>query len=308
MYFLHPGFVAWLCSLVALFRITVGSCWFFGLLSGTLFSAPSLAAAVGRLLPALRLLPASCGLLQSTVVFVCWLLLGACCWFSDHGLEVLTSSCVWRASFHWHGVRYSLRPFPVLGVVERFLHPGLWRGLVRSPCPVFVFLLVLALCRVFSALCWLPLLDASSGAAALAGLLRLAFVYGRFGVFASSWFWSAFCVFGPLFACRSLLVYLPRSGGIDHILCLVGHFGMEYATRCVLFLCAECRGVFSSSMVLWRGFVRWWPCPGFYRVRSALLRGRWGPGGGLGAWGVWGGGCRVCSVFWVGRVLVLPGS
>ena len=31
------------------------------------------------------------------------------------------------------------------------------------------------------------------GAAALAGLLRLASVYGRFGVFASSWLWGAFC-------------------------------------------------------------------------------------------------------------------
>ena len=31
------------------------------------------------------------------------------------------------------------------------------------------------------------------GAAALAGLLRLALVYGRFGVFASSWLWGAFC-------------------------------------------------------------------------------------------------------------------
>ena len=41
---------------------------------------------------------------------------------------------------------------------------------------------------------------------------------------------------------------------------------MECATRRVRFLCAECRGVLSSSMVLWRGFVRWWPCPGFLLV------------------------------------------
>ena len=183
---------------------------------------------------------------------------------------MLTSSCVWRASFGI-GMECATRCVRSQCAECRVVFSSslvLWRGFVRCwPCPVFVFLLFswsgLGYSIFYpSAVCcwWAP----APGAAALAGLLRLALVYGRFGVFASSWFWGFLRFWPRLFACRSLLVFLPRSGGIDLILCLVGQtlaWSAECATRCVRFLCAECRGVFSSSLVLWRGFVRWWPCP-----------------------------------------------
>ena len=51
-------FLAQRCVLPVVCPI-LGSCWCFALLWGILFSAPLLAAAVGRLLPALRLLPTS---------------------------------------------------------------------------------------------------------------------------------------------------------------------------------------------------------------------------------------------------------
>ena len=151
---------------------------------------------------------------------MCGLLLGACCWFSCHGLEVLTSSCVWRASLGI-GMGCATRCVRSLCAGCRgVFSPSwvLWRGFVRwSPCPVFVFLPVsrpvvgcTLLCSSAGCRCWAP----APGAAALAGLLRLALVYGRFGTFASSWFWGVFCVFGPVcllvgpcwFSCHSLEV------------------------------------------------------------------------------------------------------
>ena len=66
--------------------------------------------------------------------------------------------------------------------------------------PVLRFLLVswfvvgyTLLCSSVGCRCSVP----SPGAAALAGLLSFASVYGRFGVVASSWIWGAFCTFGP---------------------------------------------------------------------------------------------------------------
>ena len=66
-------------------------------------------------------------------------LLGACCWFSRHGLEVLTSSCVWRANFGI-GMECATRCVRSLWCVSFIL--GFWRGFICWwPCPVFVFLL-----------------------------------------------------------------------------------------------------------------------------------------------------------------------
>ena len=69
-----------------------------------------------------------CSLLPGSGVFcvfgpVC-LLVGPC-WFSCHGLEVLTSSCVWWVKL-WHGVLSALLAACVsyvLSVVVCFLHP-----------------------------------------------------------------------------------------------------------------------------------------------------------------------------------------
>ena len=89
--------------------------------------------------------------------------------------------------------------------------------------------------------------------------------------------------------------------------------------------------MFSSSMVLSRGFVRWRPCPGFLLVFRFVIGytllcslGQGGPGGGfgggLGGLGGGGGGGQerrragvagsVVFFGWQGavRVLVLPGS
>ena len=66
--------------------------------------------------------------------------------------------------------------------------------------PVLGFLLVswfvvgyTLLCSSAGCRCSAP----TPGAAALAGLLSFASVYGRFGVVASSWIWGAFCALAP---------------------------------------------------------------------------------------------------------------
>ena len=93
---------------------------------------------------------------------MCWLLLGAHCRFSHHGLEVLTSSCVWHASFGIGMVLAASTPY-VLGVVECFLHPGLWRGFVRWwPSPGF--LLVFRFAIGYTLLCSLGAVGAWRGA------------------------------------------------------------------------------------------------------------------------------------------------
>ena len=94
-------------------------------------------------------------------------LLGSC-WFSHHGLEVLTLFWVWRANLASSALLAASVPY-VLGVSVCFRVLGV---------PFF------AGCR-----CSAP----APGAAALAGLLSFASVYGRFGVFPSSWIWGALC-------------------------------------------------------------------------------------------------------------------
>ena len=108
-------------------------------------------------------------------------LLGSC-WFSHHGLEVLTLFWVWRANLASSALLAASVPY-VLGVPAGFL-----------VCCRHTLLCSFAGCR-----CSAP----APGAAALAGLLSFAPVYGRFGVFASSWIWGALSVhFWPrLFAC-----------------------------------------------------------------------------------------------------------
>ena len=156
----------------------------------------------------------------------------------------------------------------VYGRFGVFASSWLWGAFCRWPCPVLGFPLVfrfvmgyILLCSFAGCRCWAP----APGAAALAGLLRLALVYGRFGVFASSWLWGAFCSSGPICLLGACYWFSRHDPELLTSSC-VWHasffgIGMECATRCVRSLCAECRGVFSSSLVLWRGFVRWWLCP-----------------------------------------------
>ena len=63
-------------------------------------------------------------------------------------------------------------------------------------------------------LCWLPLLGACSRRCGSCRPPEVVCFFLVLGCFLR--FWTR------LFACRSLLVFLPRSGGIDLILCLVG--------------------------------------------------------------------------------------
>ena len=129
------------------------------------------------------------------------------CWFSCHGLEVLTSSCVWHASFGI-GMECATRCARSLWCVSFILGFVAWLcSLVALSRITVGFLLVFRfvvgytlLCSFAGRRCWAP----APGAAALAGLLRFASVYCCFCVLASSW-----CL---------LLVFPPRSGGVDLIL------------------------------------------------------------------------------------------
>ena len=107
--------MAWLCSLVALSRITVGFLLVFRFVvrytllcsfAGRRCWAPAPGAA------------ALAGLLRFASVYCCFCVL-ASSWclllVFSHGLEVLTSSCIWWVKL-WHGVRYSLRRFPMCWV------------------------------------------------------------------------------------------------------------------------------------------------------------------------------------------------
>ena len=117
------------------------------------------------------------------------------------------------------------------------------------------------LCSFAGCRCWAP----APGAAALAGVLRLALVYGRFGVFASSWLWGAFCRWPcPVLYLDSRWCFaLLALAGVLRLALVYGRFG-----------------VFASSW-LWGAFCRW-PCHvlGFplvfrfvmgYTVYSSLL-------------------------------------
>ena len=160
-----------------------------------------------------------------------------------------------------------LRLALVCGRFGVFASSWLWGAFCRWPCPVLGFLLVFRFamgytlpCSFAGCRCWPP----APGAAALAGLLRLALVYGRFGVFASSWLWGAFCrwpcpflgfplvfrfVMGYTLLCSfaGCRCWAPAPG----VAALAGllRFALVYSRF----------GVFASSW-LWGAFCRW-PCP-----------------------------------------------
>ena len=155
----------------------------------------------------------------------------------------------------------------VCGCFGVFASSWLWGAFCWWPCPVLGFPLVIRsvmgytlLCSFAGCRCWAP----APGAAALAGLLTLALVYGRFGVFASSWLWGAFCrwpcaILGFPLVFRFVMGYTllysfagcrcwaPAPGvaalaGVLRLALVYGRFG-----------------VFASSW-LWGAFCRW-PCP-----------------------------------------------
>ena len=200
-------------------------------------------------------------------LLLCWLpLLGAC--------SRRCGSC--RPPEVSFGLRsfWCVRFFLALGCVLLVALSRTWIPAGVSLCYGVYSSLLLCGCR-----CWAP----APGAAALAGLLRLALVYGRFGVFASSWLWGAFCrwlctVLGFPLVFRFVMGYTllcsfagcrcwapaPGAAALAGLLRLASVYGRF--------------GVFASSW-LWGAFC-WWPCPvlGFplvfrlcYGVYSSLL-------------------------------------
>ena len=155
-------------------------------------------------------------------------------------------------------------------------------------------------CRVYSALllCWLPLLGACSRRCGSCRPPEVSFGLRSF------WCVRFFLVLGcflhcwpHLFACRSLLGFLPRSGGIDLILCLVGQILAWSA------LLAACVSYVLSVVVcfLHPGFCgvalfAGGPVPGscsfFGLLSGTLCSAPW-----RGQEALTGGGCRLCSVF-----------
>ena len=91
--------------------------------------------------------------------------------------------------------------------------------------------------------CWLPLFGACSPCC---GSCRPS-VYGRFGVFASSWICLVCALLVPS-VCLVLAVFLPRPGGVDLVL-VVRKLDMECAAGCTRSPCTGCLGVFSSCVL-----------------------------------------------------------
>ena len=277
----RPG--AFLCS------------WFLGVYSALLLCWLPLLGACSRRCGSCRPPEVSFGLL----LFLCvGFFLVPVAGFSHHGLEVLTSSCVWRASLGI-GMECATRCVRSLCAGCRGVFSTSW--VVAWLCSL-VALPLFCVPAGSRSVVGCTLLCSSAGCRCWAFFRRCGSCRPPEVSFCLRSFWCVrfFLVLGcflrfwtRLFACRSLLVFLPRSGGIDLILCLVGQ------TLAWSALLAACVSYVLSVVVC---FLHPWfcgvvffdggPVPHYsrvparfsvcYRVHSALLWGRWGPGGGLG--------------------------
>ena len=218
--FLHPWFLAWLCSLVALSRITVGFLLVFRFVVGYTLLCSFAGCRCWAPAPGAAALA---GLMRFASVVCCFCVL-ASSWclllvFSPRSRGVDLILRLARKPWHWHGVRYSLRPFPmcwvswcvfsILGFVAWLCslvalpHVCVPAGL--SPCSRVYFALLL---------CWLPLLGACSRRCGSCRPPEVSFALRSFWRVRFFWFWGVFCVFGPVcllgaccwFSCHSLEV------------------------------------------------------------------------------------------------------
>ena len=189
-------------------------------------------------------------------------------WILAYTLLCSFAGCrCWAPAFGAAALAGLLRLALVYGRFGVFASSWLWGAFCRWPCPVLGFPLVFGfvmgytlLCSFAGCRCWAP----AFGAAALAGLLRLALVCGRFGVFASSWLWGAFCrwpcpVLGFLLVFRFVMGYtLPCSfAGCRCWAPAPGAAALAGLLRSALVYGRF--GVFASSW-LWGAFCQW-PCP-----------------------------------------------